>query len=273
MSPLASVAGARLSSSTATQQSIVRTGLCYWLDAANTISNDSDGSYFRSLATDNTSTNTSRYLGEWGNKPTLVTGPPAYWDFDGTNDYGNIFGSSEDSGLDASLNNPANFTVETWMNTDDASSYDWWIGIWGASNANKSWQMSTYAGKYTFYLWNTGGGYSRPVSTQDLDEGAWNHIVCTFTKSSPADPTKYLWNYYKNGVLDEINTGDADSYTMNNKPSSGGSRNTQYGTIYYFSRCYNGKISILRIYQHFFSADEIARNYNAECGRFGLSPV
>tara|TARA_B100000579_G_scaffold408152_1_gene396007 strand:- start:621 stop:1445 length:825 start_codon:yes stop_codon:yes gene_type:complete len=274
MSPLASVAGARLSSSTATQQGIVTNGLFWYIDANNPISTgNDDATNFYSLRTDGLSANTT-YTGTWGNKPTLVgitTMGTSYWDFDGVDDYGFIVDSDENTGFDPSLTDA--ITTEIWTYPDYTGGYDYWIGRYNqTTNSQKSWFMSTYNGDYTGYLWNSTGGYARAISTEIMQQGVfggWQHIVWAFTNNDPDNPGNYVWNYYKDGALDETNTGS--SYT--DRPVSAGSRNVQLGLVYAYSRCYNGRISIMRQYSRFLSLNEAKRNFNAECAMHGRNPV
>lgn len=271
MSPLSSVVGTRLSSSNATQQGIVRSGLLWWIDANNSISNNNDDDdFFLSLATDGLSANTT-YYGSWVNKPDLVTGTPSYWDFDGVDEYGLMNDSDEDTGFDPSLTDA--ITTEVWMYPDYTGSYDYWIGRYNVStNSKRSWMMSTYAGDYTGYLWNSSGSYARIVSNEALELGSlggWQHIVWSFTNNDPDDSSDYRWNYYKNGALDR--TYSANSFST--VPYDGSSQNTLVGLVGSTSRAFNGRISIMRQYNRFLSLDEAKRNFNAECALFGRTPV
>ena len=110
-------------------------------------------------------------------------------------------------------------------------------------------------------MWIRSGGTSKEV-VADLTDGAWNHIVGTWTNNS-------LLAIYKNGALAADNTGPGD--LSGNSPDTGtwivggsGAASGASGTNYI------GKIAKVQIYKSALTANQVKQNFAAHRVKFGL---
>ena len=237
--------------------SIVTNGLVLCLDAANRKSYPTTGTTWTDLSgRGNTGTlETAGYIGDNGGSIT----------FDGTDEYAKISSPSP-------LSSTKIFTFEILVNFTSI------IGNFGPSNkaaflfaggtGSGSGQpefgvWSANASSFTpntLYFGRGGGGTSGSLSinvSSLMSNGNWYQIVLVRSTSNAQI-------VYLNGS--SIGTGNVSDDFQDGQ--------TDFGAIHAngdYSGFLNGKISTIKIYNRALTATEIAQNYNALKGRYGLS--
>ena len=110
-------------------------------------------------------------------------------------------------------------------------------------------------------MWVRSGGATREVKA-DLTDGAWNHVVGTWTNNS-------LLAIYKNGALVDSNSSPGD--LTGNSPDTGtwivggsGAASGASGTNYI------GKIAKVQIYKSALTANQVKQNFAAHRQRYGV---
>ena len=234
--------------------SIVTDGLVFCLDAANPKSYPGSGTTW----TDMMGANNGTIDGA-----TYNSGNGGCFIFDGSNDEV-TFGSAGA----ALINGLAELTLEMWFKSDSINN-DRGL-IFGDSTSNLDdngfslrYDSAGYAGggddvMKTAFGTNDGGSPNLLESSSNIQSTDWMNISVTSDVGTSI-------NLYKNGAL------DTPTYTLN-----GGSQTT-------VSSCddlvigrgakaalWDGKISIVRIYNRILTAAEVLQNYNAFKGRYGL---
>ena len=209
---------------------VVTDGLVIALDAGNTKSYPGSGTSWTDTVGGNTGTLT--------NGPTYSSGDGGSIVFDGSNDYIQLSTNSN-------LTLTGDFTYETWIQTDvqTGSKHLWKIGDQSLQFTN-----NTTPDQIIYYSSGTG---SQAYGV--LGNSTWGHLV--LTKSGNA------LSGYLNGSQSWTNT-PGSSATHDFSAVRIGSRDTQSG--YYW----DGKMSIIRIYNRSFTAAEVLQNYNATKGRY-----
>ena len=228
---------------------IVETDLVINLDAGNSNSYSGSGTTWSNLVSgtsfDFTLTNGPVYTADQG----------GYFQFDGINDYA----------TKTSLFNMADypsFSIESWVYADNSSSDHSICGQWQNS-------PSGY-GPGILYLdvgdgavgWDwivrLSDGTNKRIGTRTANGsvGAWNHVVATFNSTQ-------MQLYVNNSLIGTVSTGDTIDDNTNEGLAIGADRDTG-------GRYMDGKISIFRFYEKVLSSTEIAQNYNAIKGRYGL---
>lgn len=197
----------------------------------------------------------------------------SYWDFDGSNDYGYMEGSGSTSDFAFSTSETDDFTIEMWVNVDDIDGTDFPIGKWGGYNNTRAFLYGWESGRYQGMAWrNSSNAWHRTYSTDSayFNEDVWVHLTWAFRKADPDNSNKCHSCLYWNGVEASGSSNPFTGWT-NYGLYSGGSRLCYFGVPYYWSWAFNGKLSILRVYNgKALTASEVKRNYNAEGGhRFG----
>jgi hypothetical protein len=239
--------------------SIVTNGLVLCLDAANRKSYPGSGNTWTDLSGNgNTGTLSATSIGYNSANGGILT-------FDGTDDYAKISSPSP-------LSSTKIFTFEIWVNFTSI------IGNFGPSNkaaflfaggtGSGSGQpefgvWSANASSFTpntLYFGRGGGGTSGSLSinvSSLMSNGNWYQIVLVRSTSNAQI-------VYLNGS--SIGTGNVSDDFQDGQ--------TDFGAIHAngdYSGFLNGKISTIKIYNRALSATEIAQNYNALKGRYGLS--
>lgn len=166
--------------------------------------------------------------------------------FNGTNSY-------VDSGQN--IPNVNDFTLECWVNPANSQvQYSGIMGNHGSGGTTGVYcqQQSTSLNNYT---WGYGNGTSWGTGcTFSLASNQWHHLV--LTKDSTYNKV------YVNGSL--TNTVATNGAAVN------GGFNFCFGRDYASSRYFNGNISSGKLYNRALSSAEVAQNFNALRGRYGI---
>ena len=162
------------------------------------------------------------------------------FEFDGSNSNDYIQLSTN-----SNLTLTGDFTYETWIQTDVQTGSK---HVWKITNATLQFTNSFSPDQLAYYSSATG-----TISFGILNNNTWGHVVIT---KSGNTVTGYL-----NGSQAWTNTpGSSDTHDFSGVRI--GSRHTESG--YYW----DGRMSVIRIYNKAFTAAEVEQNYNATKGRY-----
>lgn len=237
--------------------SVVTDGLVLYLDAGNTKSYTGSGTTWTNLSA---STNNGTLINGVGfsasNGGSMV--------FDGSNDYISLESPSDNWAWTPSGVGFNTMTIEMWVKSSESEGYF----------VSKPWNGN---GEYNYLIVNGafGNGFTDGTNqwhwsnfSSPLASGKWEHICCILTPTQKA--------VYRNGVIEvgftnhgvTRNTTTYGNYQyplslMTLFPYSTGSWNIPSFSI-------AGSVSIFKIYNRVLSATEVAQNYAATRGRFGL---
>ena len=208
-----------------------------WLDAT---SNDNDGTI-----------NGATYVAASGSDP-------AYFDFDGSNDL--VYLNTIDS---TNIFSNTNWSINYWFNTQNFPSSTSWTQS----------QNHIVAGPYALLFLHGSGGPAKQVNVHmrttslwwhtplssgtNLSEDTWYNICVTYDPSSG-----YI--LYQNSVSVDTYANTQNLNTTSETEPRIGATNPS-GT----NRAYDGKISIMSIYEKTLDSDEVIQNYNAFKSRYG----
>ena len=237
---------------------IVTDGLTIYLDAANTRSYPGSGSTWTDLTGNG-------FNATLNNSPTHNTSI-GYFSFNGTNQYADHTVPQLTGGTD-------NFTFEVWfkMRTLPTATYDTNGHIWGGENGNDIVMYVNPAGipasgqsllnlvyddsRYYNANFSTYGHFTSGFITADT----WVHWVC---QGRASDNTIA---HYLNGSLDRTFTAvyAVQETKIRNTDAmiAYDSRYSKYSTL---------DCAVIKEYNRILSASEVAQNYTALRGRFGL---
>ena len=291
MSPLSSVPCVGGAISQRNSLPIVTENLIFWVDASNNDIGHS-GTYMYNQVHGPQSAGGTNYRIYCPNAPsynyqaTLDGRTVSYWDFDGTNDYG--YADHSDEGSDWDLSDAYNgvkgdFTMEYWVRSDDdlAGKLTFPMARWSNNNNDqRSFVFGFESNRYQGMVWrDASGSWSRAYVTTTEDSSVftanvWHHYVWSFRKANP-DNSNYCYSIlYHNGELPSGNSYNPFQGWENLAPHDGGWKNMYVGTPHEFAWCWDGQMSILRLYNgKAFTANEVKRNYNADAAKFGLTPI
>jgi len=215
--------------------SIVTSGLVLCLDAANPRSYPSTGTTWNDIIS-------SGYNFALTNGPTYSNNNLGYFTFDGVNDYAV---AANNTALDTQTP-----TVEVWVKTNATTQNGFWFEKGSVNSQYALFQEGASI------QWRLGplGDLSTTTATF-MNTSAWYQVVGTFTSGSRI--------LYINGVQVNSN-GTTGTLSTNTSGMFVGAYGT--GTGYY----YNGQLSICRVYNRVLSAAEVAQNFNAIRGRYGV---
>lgn len=219
---------------------IVTDGLVLYLDAANSKSYPGSGVDWNDLSK-------SRHLATVNGNPTFSSEYSGEFNLDGTGDYFTIPQSFGDF-------------------SNSVCSYEIWCYPTSFPSGGQILFMdrpifSNNYGVEIFVLNSLGtltvrGSSSVAVnSTEKLQLNKWNHIVVNYSGTSTES---YINNVYEDmGIITEVSGSTYDLYVG------------KYPTI---ANTYdwNGKISLVRVYNKTLNASEVSQNYNTLKNRFGL---
>jgi len=225
---------------------IIKNGLVFYLDAANSRSYPGSGTAWNDLSR-------GRNNGTLINGPTFNSANGGSIVFDGVNDYGQVNNNT--------LLNSASGTINIWFK---------YINIIPASST-----ASILLGKT-----DVGGsfnGYNLIISPNGSifsQIKGINNTILTQTTFSPIYPTNVWCNAtltYSSGVSHALyvnsvvySTGGCVSFTMSSQPLRiVDSVDTFWGIM-------SGNIAMIQIYNRVLSATEVLQNYNATKSRYGL---
>ena len=211
---------------------VVEDGLVLALDAGNTKSYTGSGTTWTDTVGSNNGTLT--------NGPTFSRDNGGAFEFDGTDDYIQVATNSN-------LTFTGDFTYETWLRTDVQTGSK---HVWKLTNASLQFTNNFSPDQLAYYSSATG-----TISFGILNNDVWGHVV--ITKSSNT-VTGYL-----NGSQAWTNTpGSSDTHDFSGVRI--GSRHTESG--YYW----DGRMSVIRIYNKGLTASEVLQNYNATKNRYNF---
>lgn len=237
------------------QGNIVTDGLVMAVDAGNLVSYESGSSTTYSL--------TGSVSGSLTNGTSYNSGNGGVWNFDGVDDY-------IEFPFETILND---CSFEVWFKATSTRTYQYPLAI----------RNNGVGSSYAFYLdindpdgngfaqtmwvyWNSGGTpYSVVPKTGtygDWNDSTWRHYV--FTRSTTVAP---YTEHYMNGVKVTNVSRNGDQTTQFGNGTGYKLYLGQYGAGALY---YPGYQAIVRIYNKTLSSAEVAQNYNATKGRFGL---
>jgi hypothetical protein len=169
-----------------------------------------------------------------------------YFHFDGSNDVVTL-SATDTSPINLSSET---HTIEFWVNFDNLSNDDVIVGKFGGSNTLKSFQIQVSSTNKLTVLERDGSSNNTFETTGTFSTGAWTHFAYTRSASNV--------KLYINGTLDvnhsasnAINAGSTQDITIGN----------QAGASVFF----DGRMSVLRIYNTTLTDSEVAQNFRADC--------
>lgn len=214
---------------------VIANGLVLSLDAGNTRSYPGSGTTWTDLSGNNNT-------GTLTNGPTFSSANNGYLVFDGSNDY-----------VTSSYTPPTAFSINVWFNNQTTYNIHnrGVFSTFATNNFNGIYLATTNVGGAGMHIWYNGNTRSR-LSYESFTTGVWYNISITSNNSNSI-------NVYLNGSL--INTI---------------SNNTTHAAVLEIGRSrfdnnyWLGYISNCSIYNRVLTADEVAQNFNALRGRFGI---
>jgi len=235
---------------------IVTDGLVFAVDAANPSSYVSGSSVWKDQTVNQ-------------NNGTLINGRQfdpgngGSINLDGVNDYIDIGNNSIFSFGDSS--NDSAFSVLSWVNMDDATRFR--VFNKGVDFSNNYEYIFSTGGSdtITFNLYDssTGARIGRRYNTALTSyQGTWIQLVGTYNGSGVSGGIKV----YLNGTRVDDFTNNTGTYTAMETSTNV----LEIGASTSDGRYSNGKIANAQIYNKELSSTEVAQNYNALKGRFGL---
>jgi hypothetical protein len=228
---------------------IVTDNLVLALDAANTKSYGGSGTTWTDLSG----------KGNIGtlNGPTYSSANSGVFVFDGSGDYISFTSASELQFL-----NRLPYTLEVWMYPTSNPGASTWTGIFNREDSSvgsrDGYNIYLNGGSGTLHLaaerfcTGTATAVGKDYNNSDL-LNIWHHVVATYDGTT--------LRLYRNGV--QLNSGTSTgNITNTSKALEIGRR----GTGSYFIGRLNGQ----KIYNKALSATEVAQNFNAHRGRYGI---
>jgi len=227
---------------------IVTTSLAMQLDAADPLSYPGSGTAWNDLSG----------LGNSGslvNSPTYSANNNGYFTFNGSNQYANIGSSTSLGSLTTAL------TISSWVTISSFPSAGGLNSIYntGQSGSTKTqtfFRLDQSIASVSVGTYNGSTNFQTSYAYSNLSLNTWYNLVAGYTGTA--------WVLYVNGIL--------VSSTTTTGPVSAGSVITvgvenNSGTL---QRYWNGNISSVSVYSRSLSAAEIAQNFNAYRGRYGV---
>jgi len=216
-------------------QKIVTGGLALHLDAAQLRSYPGSGTTWSDLS--GNGRNMTLY-----NSPAFSTLNGGCIDFDGSNDYA----QTTNNGLGTGASRP--HTLDMWVNFDVLTSTRWWLAVIGQYDAGAHHWIGQSPTTTQFGVW-----LGTQLQPNLISTGSWLNIVSTFNGSN-------LTNYVN---MTQLGPVSATEFNFTNQNFTIGLR---LGAENYF----NGKISMVKLYNRALTAAEVLQNFNALKSRFGL---
>ena len=212
----------------------VRDGLVLYLDAANARSYPRTGNtWFDRSGNGNDGTFAGDVRYSESNFGSLT--------FDGTDDYVPIGSTGFPTGSSAG-------TLSAWARTNTLTGGFVFIVSYGGAGTNAARFLGINSSTFLF------GGYANDISASGVPLNTWFNMAGVYTGTNAL--------MYVNGVL--VSGPTAKSWSTNSGNASVG-RQTNGGEYW------NGNIAQVSIYNRALTATEIAQNYNALKGRYGLT--
>ena len=224
----------------------VETNLVYELDASNTDSYPTTGT----AVTDLTGT-----LGDSTISSATFTsnGNASYWNFDGTNDY--ILSPDFGGGLSGETH-----SIEVWIYPTGNGLVTSYLGQATINSSYHHSAIEIVSGNLEFGIWNS--GVQSTGATNAISNNAWHQVVMTYDGST-------VRGYLDGSLAGSVSTAWDSPHTdrgLNFNVGFGAVDSTSQGDGTYF----NGRFSIIKLYNSALSATEITQNFNATRGRFGI---
>ena len=217
--------------------SVVTNGLMLYLDAANPKSYPGSGTTWTDLSGNNR-------VGTLTNGPTFNSSNGGSIVFDGTNDYATV----------GTFFNYTNFTISTWVYP--GSTQNTYADIFDNNHTGTQnfvcQQEATSTNQYAFSCLNATNFSKTSVFT--LTANTWHHLIFTWNNS--------VASVYINGVFGS--SGSAANPINYVSPSL---RLADWNQT---TRAWNGRIGNFSVYDRVLTAAEIAQNFNALRGRYGI---
>lgn len=214
--------------------SIVTTGLVMCVDAANLRSYAGAGTTWTNVINETINCTLN-------NGPTYTSGTSGYFTFDGVDDYGQTTAQV----LSGGVNTP--FTLEAVAMTTTASNWQTVLGTGGTYR-----QIGFLNGN--FYWGGNGGGGNTFVNGGVISANSWYHLIFTFDGTTGYG---YLNNVQTTGSIGS-NGGTIGVNTLSTyAPNTAAERLT-------------GRIALARVYNIALTSAQVAQNFNAIRGRYGI---
>jgi len=230
------------------QEDIVKDGLVLWLDAGDRTSYPGGGTVWRDLSNGGKN-------GTLINGPTFNSGNGGSIVFDGVDDYVTGFDN-------IGINTGFPFSVEIWFNiTAFLDQYPSLCQL--KTNTSNGWnfaisQTSTYLG----IAFGSSSSWSNIKTGNVPSIGVWNHTVCIYNGAGSIN----IGNYKVFLNTNEQELSAAGGFNPTTQVNYLGTTNAASRGIDDF----NGKMSIVKIYNRALSANEVSQNFNATRARFGV---
>ncbi len=216
---------------------VVSSGLTLHLDAGDSASYPGSGSTWTDLASPQQ--NITLF-----NSPSFTSGTPAYFTFNGTNQYGT--GSGNNVVPSTAYTKSVWFYVNAFQDNNlvssDSGGHFMYMGPDGAS-------QKIYCGHSNW------SNYTDFPSTSSFVVNTWYNVVLTFTTAD--------------GMVLYVNGAQDATYTAN-KSQRSGNGSTNIGCFGAGGNLFNGRIAHVMCYDKALSGVEVLQNYNALRTRFGL---
>ena len=145
-----------------------------------------------------------------------------------------------------------NFNASTWINTSDVSATDWMGVLSKYVSGTGLWIQLSPTVRYVGFGWD---GSVFVTSSTSVNNGVWRNISCQRTGSTTAE-------IYVDGAIVASGAGPVKG--------SDSAQQLDVGRIDIAGRYFNGKISGTQIYNRALTAIEVAQNFNALRGRYGI---
>ena len=221
-------------------ENIVTDGLIFHVDAGNASSYSGTGTTWVDLVNGNNGTinNGAAYNSAQG----------GYFEFDGVDD-------QVDFGQPAILESFP-MSIDLWFYSEANSDGLITKGTTRGASSTRDWDIS---GTGTFLGWFVSNGSSYPVNVKDTypSLNAWHHLSVSWDGTTTTNGAKM----YLDGALFAQGTASATTYTTLRNIFVGGNRAGFY---------FDGRISMVKMYDKVLSAAEALQNYNASKDRYGL---
>ena len=222
---------------------IVTDGLVLCLDAANTKSYGGSGTTWTDLSGNGND-------GTLTNGPTHTSGAGGYFTFDGSNDYVAV------SNLGLSSN-----TLEGWINShtnqggNQGNDIVSALGYYSRVGAEKYTYIGFIGSNTLTFRIDDGSTSHKQVADVTYTTNQWYHVALSYNSSNGSTVA------YVNGSSVGSTTATT-GITFNNTPNDiARAENGRY---------FDGFVSTARIYDRALTAAEVAQNFNALRGRYGI---
>jgi hypothetical protein len=218
-------------------------GLAVYMNVGNTASYPGSGATWTDLV--------SGYNATLVNSPSYNSGNGGYLDFNGTNQYGTMYGM------------PGTFwtgswTAQFWVYQDNVIERA--VLSQGTTVTNQGLHLAMRnqngANRYLYGMFN-----NDYLSGTTAITGTWRLLTYTYNGSSP-----YTKQMYINATLDTPNVVTNNQYAGTNNNTEIGRIGWSGTNIYY----YDGRLAQVWIYNRVLSSTEVSDNFNATKATYGL---